>query len=89
MKGKLVIWMFKKLSFVARILVANQVILAFVLYVASCVDLSPFVLKKVKSLIRNFVWLSQANGKARAKVAWDIAILPLAKGGIKILEPEA
>jgi hypothetical protein len=37
----------------------------------------------------NFVWSSQANGKARAKVAWDTAILPLAKGGINIFDLEA
>jgi hypothetical protein len=43
----------------------------------------------MKSLIRNLVWSSQADGKARAKVAWDTAILPLAKVGINILDPEA
>jgi hypothetical protein len=43
----------------------------------------------MKNLIKNFVRSSQANGKARAKVAWDIAILPLPKGGIKILDPKA
>jgi hypothetical protein len=57
-RGKLVVWMSKKLSLVARILVANEVILAYVWYVASCIDLSFFVVKKVKNLIRNFVWSS-------------------------------
>jgi hypothetical protein len=89
MRGKLVIWMSKKLTIVARILVANQVILASIWYVPSCADLSLSIVKTMKSLMKNFVWSGQANGKARAKVAWDIAILPLAKGGIKIIDPEA
>jgi hypothetical protein len=68
-KGKLIVWMSKKLSLATRILVANQVILAFVWYVASCINLSLSIVKKVKSLIMNFVWSGQTNGKARAKVA--------------------
>jgi hypothetical protein len=40
-------------------------------------------------LIRNYVWLSQADGKTRAKVAWGTTILPLNNGGIKILDLEA
>jgi hypothetical protein len=68
-RGKLVVWMSKKLSLATRILVANQVILAFVWYVASCINLSLSIVKKVKSLIMNFVWSGQTNGKARAKVA--------------------
>jgi hypothetical protein len=73
--------MSKKLSLATRILMANQVILAFAWYVASCANLSLFVVKKARNLIKNFVWLGQANGKARAKVSWDTTILPLAKGG--------
>jgi hypothetical protein len=46
-------------------------------------------LKKVKTLVHNFVWSSKANSKAKAKVAWDATILPLTKGGIKILDPKA
>ncbi len=57
-----------------------------IVYVPSCTD---SIVKKMKSLIRNLVWSSQADGKARAKVAWDTAILPLAKVGINILDPEA
>jgi hypothetical protein len=38
--------------------------------------------------VRNFVWSSKTNSKARAKVAWNITMLPLTKGGIKILDPK-
>jgi hypothetical protein len=32
------------------------------------------------------VW--QTNSQSKAKIAWDIAILPLTRGGIKILDPK-
>jgi hypothetical protein len=51
--------------------------------------MSLFAVKKVKSLIRNYVWLNQADGKTRAKVACGTTILPLINGGIKILDLEA
>jgi hypothetical protein len=35
-----------------------------------------------------FVWLGQATGEARAKVAWDTTTLPLSKRGIKVLDLE-
>jgi hypothetical protein len=39
-------------------------------------------------LVHNFVWSSKTNSKAKAKIAWDTTILPLTKGGIKILNPK-
>jgi hypothetical protein len=64
-------------------------ILAFIWYVVSCVNLSLFVVKKMNFFIRNYVWLSQVDREARAKVAWGITILPLVNVGIKILDLEA
>ncbi len=43
---------------------------------------------KVQTLVDNFVWLSKAYTKAKAKVAWDTTILPLTKGRIKTLDLE-
>ncbi len=62
-KGNEVAWRSKKLSFVAKILVANQVMLVSIWYVVSYVNMSFFAMKKMKSFIRNYVWLSQADGK--------------------------
>jgi hypothetical protein len=60
-------------------------------YTVSCANIFLSFLKKVKSLVHNFVWSSKANSKAKtkAKVTWDITILPLIKVGIKILDIEA
>ncbi len=64
-------------------------ILVSIWYITSYVNLSLFAVKKVKSLIRNYVCLSQADVKTKAKVAWGSTILPLIDGGIKILDLEA
>ncbi len=63
-------------------------IIGSVWYIASCVDLSLLALEKVKVLVHNFVWFGKIDNQSRAKVAWDIAILPLVKDGIKILDLE-
>jgi hypothetical protein len=88
-KGKLVDWSCKWLSIVGRILVANQVILAFVWYIFSYANIFLSSLKKVKTLVHNCIWSNKSNNKTRVKVTWDTTILPLTKGGIKILDLEA
>lgn len=60
----------------------SYMILVSIWYASSCANLSHSNVKKVKTLIRNFVWSCQVDGKARAKVAWDIIILPLARRGL-------
>jgi hypothetical protein len=52
---------FKNLSLVTRILVVNQEILVSIWYVTSCVDLSLFVVKKVKTLIMKFCLVRPNN----------------------------
>jgi hypothetical protein len=46
-------------------------------------------LKKVKTLVHNYIWSSKSNNKTKVKVTWDTTIFPLTKGGIKILDLEA
>lgn len=60
-RGKQVAWTSKKLSFVAKNLVVNQVILVSIWYVVSCVNLSLFSMKKVKSL-KPSRWKSKGKG---------------------------
>jgi len=87
-RGKLAFWSPKPLSMATRILVSNQVILASIWYIASCANISQEVLKKVKALIRNYIWSGNLKKKCRARVAWDSTILPIFHGGIKIFDPE-
>lgn len=41
------------------------------------------------ALIRNFIWGGTPDKRVRARVAWDTAIIPTVKGGLKIFDPYA
>lgn len=86
-RGQLITWTLKKLSLGGKVLVSNQVILASIWYLASCLDVSSAAIKQVKAMIRNYVWAGKSTCKTRARVAWQQAILPLDKGGIKLIDP--
>lgn len=77
----------KHLSLAARILVCNQVILASIWYFASCSNVSSSVLLRVKTLVRNFMWGGNPDRRTRARLAWDTAIAPTMRGGLRIFDP--
>ena len=84
----LAIWSTQKLSLAGRIMIVNQVVLSSIWYLASCTDLSGKALKLAKALVRNYMWSGQREAGARARVKWDTAVLPIVRGGIKILDPQ-
>ena len=81
-------WSDKKLSLAGRIMVANQVILASIWYLASCTDISGQAIKIARATVRNYIWSGKRESKTRAKVKWATAVLPIVRGGIKILDPQ-
>jgi hypothetical protein len=82
-------WGGKKNSLLAKTLVANQVVLGSIWYLTSCFNISYASLHKIKTLARNLVWVSHADNKTSARVAWDTTILPNVKGGIKNFDLQA
>jgi hypothetical protein len=81
-------WSNIKLSLAGRIMIANQVILSSIWYLASCTDLSGHALKLARATVRNYIWSGKHTSRARAKVKWDTAVLPIVRGGVKILDPQ-
>jgi exonuclease III len=81
-------WSTNKLSLAGRILIANQVVLSSIWYLASCTDLSGKSLKLARAAVRNYVWSGKRDTRARARVKWSTAVLPIVRGGVKILDPE-
>ena len=63
-------------------------ILSSIWYLASCTDLSSKALKLARALVRNYVWSGQRQSNSRARVKWDTTVLPVVRGGIKILDPQ-
>jgi hypothetical protein len=56
LKGKLINWNSNKFSLAGKILVANQVLLASIWYLAACWNPDPKMCSQVTGLIRNFIW---------------------------------
>ena len=81
-------WSSKPLSLAGRIMVVNQVILSSIWYLASCTDLSSHALKLARSTVRNYIWSGKKESCARAKVKWATTVLPVVRGGVKILDPQ-
>lgn len=79
-------WADQKLSLTGRIMISNQVILSSIWYLASCTDLSSKALKLARALVRNYVWSGQRESNSRARLKWDTSVLPVVRGGIKILD---
>lgn len=55
-------WSNQNLSLAGRIMIANQVVLSSIWYLASCTDLSGKALKQARAIVRNYMW----SGKRKA-----------------------
>ena len=87
-RRKLIYCSTKSLSFAGRVIVVNQVLLSTMWYVASCWIFVKSAIGKIQRLIRNFLWSGGDGSFARAKAAWSTQILPNAKGGLGLIDPE-
>jgi hypothetical protein len=87
LKIKLISWNHNNLLLAGRILVANQVILASMWYLAACWNPNLKMCSQVRGVVRNFIWGGKAK-PAQAKVKWDTLTLPIAKGGLGIIDPK-
>jgi hypothetical protein len=88
LKGKLVSWSNNRLSLAGRILVANQVLLASMWYIAASWNPSPRMCSQVKGVVRNFIWGSR-DAPTRAKVKWSTMVIPITQGRLGIIDPKA
>jgi hypothetical protein len=79
LKGKLISWSHSNLSLAGKILVANQVLLASMWYLAACWNPNPKMCSQVRGVVRSFIWGGKAT-PTQAKVKWDTLTLPIAKG---------
>jgi hypothetical protein len=87
LKGKMIAWGNCNLSLAGRILIANQVLLSSMWYMAAYWNPNPKMCNQIKGVIRNFIWGGKAI-KTRAKVKWDSLTLPSSSGGLGIIDPK-
>ena len=85
----MLLWDLVGLSFAGRVLVANQVILATIWYIASTMLFARSCILQVQRLIRNYIWGGKIGQNKRPKVAWAILIAPRQNGGLGLVDPES
>lgn len=81
-------WSGKQLSLVGHIMVSNPVVLSSIWYLASYTDISSNPLKFARAIVCNYMWSGKKESCARARVKWATTILPIIRGGVKILDPQ-
>jgi hypothetical protein len=82
LKGKLINWSTCYLSLAGRILVANQVLLASMWYMAAAWNPNPRMCSQVRGVVRNFIWSGKATN-ARAKVKRETLVDALPSHKVK------
>jgi len=75
LKNKLISWSNNRLSLAGRILVANQVLLASMWYIAASWNPNPRMCSQIRGIVRNFIWGGR-DAPTRAKVKWDTMVMP-------------
>ncbi len=88
LKNKLINWSNNRLSLAGRILVANQVLLASMWYIATSWNPNPRMCSQIRGIVRNFIWGGR-DTPTRAKVKWDTMVMPTSRGGLGIIDPKA
>ncbi len=88
LKEKMIAWGKCNLSLAGKILVANQVLLSSMWYLAACWNPNPRMCNQIRGVVRNFIWGGKASN-TWAKVKWDSLTLPLSSGGLRIIDPKA
>lgn len=83
-KEKMNNWTSKFLSFVSRLTLVNSVLSSSNIFWCSHFILPCGVYKKIKSLIRNFIWSGSPDDHSKAKVAWEDVTKPKSEGGLGI-----
>jgi hypothetical protein len=87
LNGKLINWSTCRLLLAVRILVANQVLLASMWYLAASWNPNPRMCSQVCGVVRNFIWSGKTTN-ARAKVKWEMLVLPTSQGGLGIIDSQ-
>ncbi len=86
-KGKMIAWGNYNLSLKSKILIANQVLLSSMWYMAASWNPNLRMCNQIKGVVNNFIYRGRAS-KTRAKVKWDSLTLPLSDDSLGIIDPK-
>ncbi len=84
LKSLLNTWKCRSLSLKGKVTVINNLALPPLLYVCSIIHTPENVYEEVKTAIIDFIW----DGKRNSKIAYNVLIQPIHKGGLKLIDLE-
>ena len=85
----MLIWDTTELSLVGRVMIANQVLLSSMWYIASTCLFSRSCLLQIQRLVRNFIWIGRSNNDDRVKVALLTLTTQLFDGGLGLVDQDS
>ncbi|XP_058727119.1 uncharacterized protein LOC131598546 [Vicia villosa] len=78
-------WTAKLLSYSGRLLLVRSVLMAITQYWMQCLPLPQFVINKIESMCRTFVWTGNISASRKSPVAWKTVCKPKAQGGLRVI----
>jgi len=87
-KGKMIAWGKCNLSFAGRILVANQVLLSSMWYLAACWNPNPRMCNQIRRVVQNFIWGERPPTHGQGQMGFSYTPL-VYYGSLGIINPKA
>ncbi|CAK8578548.1 unnamed protein product [Lathyrus sativus] len=81
-------WSTKLLSYAGRLQLIKSITFAIANYWLQCLPLPKYVLKKINTICRTFLWTSGLEPSNRSPVAWKTVCKPVKYGGMNIINLE-
>eukprot|EP00253_Pinus_taeda_P033291 PITA_33291 len=86
-ESRLSLWTHRSLNIASRLVLIKAVLQSMPLYLFSILAAPKWVIKKIKSLQRNFLWGATGTHRKWALLRWTTVCKPKEKGGIGLRDP--
>lgn len=81
-------WSTRLLSYAGRLQLLKSISFAITNYWLQCIPLPKFVIKKINSICRTFLWTGSAETSKKSLVAWSNVCKPIKNGGLNVIDLE-
>eukprot|EP00253_Pinus_taeda_P035376 PITA_35376 len=88
-ESKLNLWTYLSLNMASRVVLIKSILQAMPLYLFSILAAPKWVLKRLRTLQRDFLWGSSASHRKWALVKWEAICKPKIMGGIGLRDPKS
>ncbi|XP_058732787.1 uncharacterized protein LOC131604359 [Vicia villosa] len=80
-------WTSKMLSYAGRIQLVKSISMAITQYWMHCLPLPQFVIRKIDTMCKTFIWAGSTEASRKSPIAWNTMCKPRDQGGLGYSEP--